>query len=478
MNAPLIWVGIPALSGLILFFTARWKRATEISGLAIALLLTWLAFELPLGQAIPLGLKLPALLVEETLTLFGRTLTLDQSVRPVLQMFYLGLAIWCGGLLVVDTDRFFVPFSLAITALLTACLVVTPTLYAAVIFAIAIILCVPILSPPGRPSGPGVLRFLVFQTLGVCLILLGDWFLPVTAAVPGGLPSVLRATTLIILGLALVSALLPFHTWVPMIAEQAPPYAASFVLFILPTAVSFLWLEYLQRYASIGVAPTLLDILRLIGGVTSFAFSFWAAMERDLGRIMGFSVSAQTGNMLLAASLAEPSQTGSPLVGLLLSQRIVQGASLAMWGLSLAVLRDHARDYRFRTTKGLAYRLPWTSAGLVSATLCMAGVPLLGGFPTQAALWSALAPRYMPGMILSMGGSLLLAATALRCLAVLLARTEPIVETHDERKIKEPRVQKILLAGGWIFFLIFGLLPQLYMPYLTSMATMLTNPVP
>jgi NADH-quinone oxidoreductase subunit N len=252
MSAPLLWIVFPGVVAGILYLLRRWKRATHVSGALVALLLAWLAWQLPLGETVSLG-RIPGLPAETTLhigttlTLLGRRFILTNALRPILIMIYLGVAFWFGGAFVARVNRLFIPLGLAIAALLTATLAVEPFLYAALIIEITILICVPILSPPGKPVGRGVLRFLTLQTMGMPFILLAGW-------ASGGVSSnstdpaiILRVAAFLVLGFTLFMAIFPFHTWIPMLAEEAHPYSAAFVFFILPTIVAMFGLEFLER---------------------------------------------------------------------------------------------------------------------------------------------------------------------------------------------------------------------------------------
>ena len=109
-----------------------------------------------------------------------------------MMMVYLTVAFWFGGAYSARAGRLFTPFGLAIAALLSAALAVSPATYAALLIELVVLLCVPLFSPPGKPVTRGVRRFLTFQTIGMVLVLLADYFLAV-ASLQNSSPSDQRA---------------------------------------------------------------------------------------------------------------------------------------------------------------------------------------------------------------------------------------------------------------------------------------------
>lgn len=489
MNAPLIWIVFPVGVGLLLLTLRKWQRLALILAIIIAVLLAWLAWELPLGRPIFPGAGLPAFQVAPSLTVLGRQFILIESLRPVLIIIYLGLAVWFGGALTSATDRLFPGLAFLIAALLTASLAVRPGLFAALFVQVAALICIPILAAPARPFNPGILRFITFQTFGTVLVLFGDWLIPTTEVVIPGSPLIWRAVIVTMLGLGMMSAMAPFHTWIPMLAEKSPIYPTAFILFILPTATSILSLDYIQRFNLAGVPLDFFAILRIIGALMALGGGVWAFLERQMERILAFAVVNQLGLNLLALSLAEPSETGTPLIGILFAQRIVLGFGLAVWALALARFQQDLLSIkaqqpgqaqspgtpglRLRDVQGLARRFPVTTASIFLATLSLAGFPLLASFPTNLALWTALSTHSREITILTLFGSIFLAGAGLRMLAVLVMDPQ-----NHPWSIEVFPLHIILSLIGWAIFIFLGLTPQAYFPYLTAMALIFTNPTP
>ena len=144
-----------------------------------------------------------------------------------------------------------------------------------------------------------------------------------------------------------------------------------------------------------------------------------AAFQRHLGKIMGYAIIVETGFSLLALSLGNT--TGLNIFLLLLVPRAI---SLAIWALTLSILREQAPGLSLKDVKGLGHVWPFATSALVLANLALAGMPLLAGFPAHQAVWEGLARSSLPVAFWVLIGSLGLFASAVRVLAALTAAPE------------------------------------------------------
>ena len=80
------------------------------------------------------------------------------------------------GGLALNITSVLAPLGLAVVGLLVSTLAVEPFLYGALLIEVAVIVCVLMLAPPGETPGQGVLRFLIFQTLGIPFILFTGFY--------------------------------------------------------------------------------------------------------------------------------------------------------------------------------------------------------------------------------------------------------------------------------------------------------------
>ncbi len=467
MNAPLVWIVFPGVAAVLLFFLRRWERLTVALGAGLALLLALLAWQAPIDKTIvigPLSLK-----IISVLPFLGRRFEITDLERPGLLLIYACVAFWFAGSVFAHANRMFVPVGLAMAALFIAALSVQPFLYAALLIEMAVLVSLPLLSPPGRPVGRGVTRYLTFQSLGMPFILFTGWLLAGVEASPGDSAFVVHVAVLMGLGFAFLLAVFPFHNWIPMLAEESHPYAAAFVFFMLPLAVLLFGLGLLDRYAWLRNTPTLFVLLRLAGGLLVVTGGVWAAFQRNLGRILGYAVIVEIGLSILALSPGYNEAGGLPLLGSFFALLLPRGLALAVWALALTVIQGQVEGLRFRHIQGIAQRMPVATAALLMAHFSLAGFPILAGFPARLALWDGLARSSPLAAFAALLGAAGLLMAGLRTLAV-------VVMTSDQEPIQflESRGQEVLLALGGIALFLIGLFPVWVLPGLVNLAKMYT----
>jgi NADH:ubiquinone oxidoreductase subunit 2 (subunit N) len=449
MNAAGLWILVPLVAAGILFMLRRFYRVSVALGGALAMILALLALVLPVGQEIHLGSHV--LVVNSALYIFGRSFLFANGERPLLAMVYGLSAFWFLAAYAARAGRMFVPLSLAIVALLTAALAVEPFLYAGLLIGLAILLSIPILAPPGAPILQGVLRYLTFSSLGLPLILFTGWMLAGVEAKPGDAVLITRASALLGLGFMLLMGVFPFHTWVLMLSERAHPYVVAFILFMVPWMLSLFGLSFLERYAWMNNAE-FFRFLRLVGVLMVAVAGSWCAFERHLGRQMGYSILVQTGYSIVTASLSG----GLSLFFIMIVPRVI---SLAVWGLSLSVLKSRSPGLLFRDVAGQGRNFPFASAALVTAQFSIAGLPTLASFPVYLAVWTGLAQVNILAVLGILVGSVGLSVAAIRTLTVLVTGPNETPWT-----IQENSFMGGILGLGILALLAVGIFPQFFLP--------------
>jgi len=475
MTAPALWIILPGLAAIGLYLARRWSKFIHIAGFFFAVFLAWLAWQLPIGKpfSLGLGIGLPTINIGESITIFGQNLVIDDASRPVLILIYLEIAFWFAGAYAARASRMFIPIGLGVAALWSASLAAEGGFYDMPILEFVALICIPLLSPPGKRINRGVLRFLTFQTLGLCFILLANRFIPLTTIDPSHPAAIPPGIIWLGIGFALILAIFPFHTWIPMLAESVNPYVAAFLFFTFPAATLLLVLENIGNSIPLLLLPVVYSALQYAGILMVLVGGIWAAFDRHLGRILGFAAITQIGISLLILGLGN--QTGARVqpAGLFFTMLLPQCIALALWGQALCAIRTQAEDLRFHSVRGLARKLPIATAALVLANFSLAGLPLLASFPAGIGLWSLLSQGPLQFALLILAGDACLFVAGFRTLAVLVSSSD-----RPAWRISEGNLQAAVLVIGAILLFVVGLMPQWSFPLLAKLGLALAAPVP
>lgn len=476
MSAPLLWIIIPGIAGVLLFTIRHVERAVTIVGVILSLWLASVAWLLPVNEVVTIGgisLKLT-----ESFSVLGREFILTNLDRPFLALLFAIHAFWVLGASFARPGETFVPFAFGMLALLTAALAVEPFLYAALLIEITALIAIPLLAPPDTKPGRGVFRFLAFQTFGMPFILFTGWMLAGLEASPGDLQVALQAGVLLGIGFAFLMAVFPFHSWLPLMGEESHPYIAAFIFYMLPGMVSLFGLGFIDRFVWLRDSEGAYQLIRVIGMVMTFVGGVWAAFEVHLGRMLGHAAIVETGLTLLAVGLG--TRDGLMIYFWLLLPR---AAVFILWAISLSRIKQRMNgELRLSAVQGLGRFRPVLALGLLLAHFSLSGLPFLAGFPVRLVLWEHLAgvfPILAVGAILGNVGML---AGGLRTMSVFFTedKHEP-PPVSDALKESPPasipatparRLSWSYLAVSALVVLFFGLFPGFFLPLLDRLVLM------
>jgi NADH-quinone oxidoreductase subunit N len=364
-------------------------------------------------------------------------------------MFWYGLAaFWFLGTGITWTHRFFIPLGMGIVVLLVASLAVDPFLFAALLVELAVLLSIPLLAPPGSPIGQGVLRFIIFQTLALPFILLAGWSAGGVEANPADEKLLLQAVILLGLGFAFWLAAFPFYTWVSILAEEAQPFVAGFLLTVFPSVSLQLLIDFINNFAWLRDYPNLPMILRLAGTLMIATGGIWALFQQKLPQMLGYGVILENGFSLLALSLHN--QVGGQVFAAMFLPRVV---SVALWMMAMNLLAEKT-TLDLDGISGLVFRFPVTSIALLVAIFSLGGLPLLATFPMREIILENLAGSSFTLVIWTVIGMVSFFMCGFRVLSYLVWPRSVDVGG------KETIPQTIFLMIGVLSILVCGLFPQ------------------
>ena len=449
MSAPLIWIILPLLASVVFWFLKERSQLVILLASGFCLLLAILAWRAPVDSLMQLGPI--SFTISSTLTFLGRSFILASSNSAFLVLIYLIGAFWLFGAIAAGVPNTFVPLGLALISLLVAALAVQPFLYAALLIEMAVLLSIPMLVPPGKTAGQGVIRYLIFQTLALPFILLAGWAAAGVEANPTDQRQLIQAVVLLGLGFALWLAVFPFYTWVPLLAGEAHPYVAGFVLVLLPNVVILLMLDFLNAFAWLRAYPLVPEVLQLVGSLMVITAGIWSAFQRDLSRLFGYAVIMESGFSLLAISLGN--QVGLQVLTASFLPRLL---ALGLWALSLSIIGKQG-SVDFDSLSGLLHCMPFTAVGFLLAYFSLGGLPLLAGFPMREILLEGVAQHNITVAFWTLIGNLGFLACGFRILAVLAKSNE------KTWKIQEKWTQIVLLIGGGLALFLVGIYPSIFL---------------
>jgi formate hydrogenlyase subunit 3/multisubunit Na+/H+ antiporter MnhD subunit len=252
------------------------------------------------------------------------------------------------------------------------------------------------------------------------------------------------------IGFAFLLAIFPLYNWVPLLMEESSPFIVGFLLWILPTITIIFGTGFLDRYSWLRSSPQLIVALRSAGLLMVVTGGLWAAFQRHLGRIMAYGSIAETGFSMLALSL--DSKLGIPILFLLIPARAL---GLAVWSLSLTVIKENTETIRFGGAQGMLRVTPLAGIGMVIAALSTSAFPLLAGFPARLALWENLARVSLSGALWMGIGIIGLLTSVFRSLAVI-----SMAEEYTAWQLRESPTQVFMLGLGLISLFVPWFIPQ------------------
>jgi len=161
------------------------------------------------------------------------------------------------------------------------------------------------------------------------------------------------------------------------------------------------------------LAPEVLLVIGLVGGITTVVAGLIALAERDLKRLTAASTSSQYGLMLVAVG------AGVPLAALL--HLIAHAAIKSSLFLGAGIFQHSRNSTELEQLQGAGRDRPRVFFGFAVAALALAGIPPMSGFFSKDAIIAAslASPNAMLLAPLALAGTLLTGAYMARALRIL-----------------------------------------------------------
>ncbi len=186
------------------------------------------------------------------------------------------------------------------------------------------------------------------------------------------------------------SAQIPLHTWLPDAMEGPTPVSALIHAATMVTAGVYLIVRTSPLFE---LAPDVLKLAGILGGVTILVAGLVALVQTDIKRVIAYSTMSQIGYMFLAVGL------GAFGAGLfhLMTHAFFKALLFMAAGVVIHAL---AGEQDIRKMGGLGKQLPWTYRCFLVGALALAAIPPFAGFFSKDAILASAAGAGTLGWIL------------------------------------------------------------------------------
>ena len=458
MSAPALWILLPlATSAAMLLFLRRQNLVRGI-GIIVSGLLALTAILQPIGNVLHLGSI--SLDIKPELIILGRSFLLSNSQRFALTLVYVTVFLFLLGMSRRTIPSKFVPLSLAIAATLLAALAVQPFIYSSVLVQLAVLLMVLMVKEKSYQPEQGIFRFLIYLSLAMPCILFSGWIQGGATNVPSDQTRELSVVIFLLVGFSIWMAVFPFHSWLPQFSRSVHPYYFGLLFCLLPIVTLLIIMNYISSLTWLKSATYLVPVLRTVGTIMVVYTGVFAATEKDLKRLLAYTVSMETGFALLMLSLK--SQPGLSLLYQSFIPRIV---GLALMAYTLSVFLDNGVQLTIQGNAGVLKKLPFATFGLLISMLSISGFPLFAEFPMRLELLQQIVQTSTPTLIwlaLGLGGFMI---------APIRIFIHFASSDQANWQINEKISQVVIISIGAILLILMGGFPQLTAGMLSPFST-------
>lgn len=205
---------------------------------------------------------------------------------------------------------------------------------------------------------------------------------------------------LLVVGLAIKSALFPFHAWLPDAYGYSTVSSAAMLSSLVSKGYIFLLIKIIYRVIGfdIFVQSRIINVLFVFGLAGMIMGSTSAIRENDIRRMISYSSVAQIGYIYMGFGLGTSAGMAASVFHIL-----AHAATKSLLFVSGVGLTDVSGDHKeFIELTGSAYRNICAGLAFTVGSLSMVGIPLFSGFISkllfsQAAVQSQI--KMLPALI-------------------------------------------------------------------------------
>lgn len=279
------------------------------------------------------------------------------------------------------------------------------------------------------------------------------------------LAAIIKPTSLVIVGLAMIVAglafklsLVPFHLWTSDVYEGAPAPVTAFVATVSKGAIFALLLRYFTTSDAFDYYPVVL-IFTLLAVLSIVIGNLLALQQKNLKRLLAYSSIAHMGYLLI------PFVAGASMD----RELVVEAAAfylvayfittLGAFGIIAVASESNKEIQLIDEYQGWMWKKPVMAFVLTAMLMSLAGIPLTAGFIGKFYVFAAGldAALWLLVMVLVVGSGIGL-YYYLRVVLVMLEKPESTLLTSDQRG-KLPNVGQATVMALAVLLVYLGVFP-------------------
>ncbi len=263
------------------------------------------------------------------------------------------------------------------------------------------------------------------------------------------------AFVLLMIGATSKAGSLPFHTWIPDAAVDAPlPFMA-----FLPAAIEKLLGIYFLARITLDLFALRPDtwashVLMVLGAATILIAVAMALVQKDYKRLLSYHAISQVGYMILGVGTALPAGIVGGLFHMI--NHAMYKSCLFLTGGSV---ERQAGTTDLTRLGGIGRAMPITFGSFIVAACAISGVPPFNGFFSKELVYDGALERHWLYYAAALLGSVLTAASFLK-LGHAAFLGKPVAGAAKPREAPWPMlVPMLVLVAGCILFGVYNPLP-------------------
>ncbi len=252
------------------------------------------------------------------------------------------------------------------------------------------------------------------------------------------------------------SAQLPLQTWLADAMAGPTPVSALIHAATMVTAGVYL---IARTHGLFALAPSILELVGIVGGITLVLAGFAALVQTDIKRILAYSTMSQIGYMFLALGVG----AWDAAIFHLMTHAFFK--ALLFLGSGAVIVACHHEQNIFKMG-GLWKKLPLAYASFIVGGAALAALPLLtaGFYSKDEILWEAFASGHQPLLYAGLAGAFMTSLYTFRLIFITF-HGEVKTEAHAGHGVAHwlPLSLLIVLStfvGALITPPLAGVLPQ------------------